>query len=174
MDDAGVWRRRRGVSITRGAVVLAWLALASVLVALSWSGSSSAAAPAPSFVDALGTTFAALVIVPAVWCTPVGAVLDHHLSRFGAPAMALIHAVGCIAAFVVTMTVMTLVSTVYNSDNLETFALLALFLLPPTLTIGFLLALLVSDSFPRNPGRGLSGVAPAFRALAGGQRSVRG
>lgn len=174
MADAGVWRRRRGASIVRGAVVVGWLALASTILAWSWSGSSSESATVPSFGAALATTLAALLIVPAVWCIPVGAVLDHHLSRYGALALALIHAIGCIAAFVVTMTAMTLVSTVYNSDILETFALLAMFFLPPTLVIGYLLAMLVPGSFPRHPRRGLSGVSPAFRALAGGRRGVRG
>ena len=114
MADAGVWRRRRGASIVRGAVVVGWLALASTLLAWSWSGSSSESATAPSFGAALATTLAALLIVPAVWCIPVGAVLDHHLSRYGALALALIHAIGCIAAFVaVSYTHLTL-PTIYS------------------------------------------------------------
>ncbi len=158
----------------RGAVVVGWLALAATVMAWSWSGSSSEFETVPSFGAALATTLAALLIVPAVWCIPVGALLDHHLSRYGAVALALIHAIGCVAAFVVTMTVMTLVSTVYNSDNFETFALLAMFFLPPTLVIGYFLAMLVPRSFPRHPGRGLSGVSPAFRALVGGREGIRG
>jgi len=174
MADADVWRRTRRASFVRGAVVLAWLTAASALAALAWSTNSVAAASTPSFTEALAATFPALVIVPAVWCIPVGAVLDHHLSRFGALAVALIHAIGFIVAFVIVMTIMTIGATVSGSDIPQEFALLAMFLLPPTLTIGFLLAMLVPRSFPRRPGRRLPTVAPAFRALAGGWRGVRG
>ena len=174
MADAEVWRRRRSASIARGAVMLAWLGIASVLVAMAWSSGSSATAPTPSFGEALVTTFAALVIVPAVWCVPVGAAIDHHLSRYGALAVAAIHAAGCIVAFVVVMTVMTVWATASGSDIPQVFALLGLFLLPPTLLVGYLVAMLVPGSFPRRQGRGLSGLAPAIRAIAGGWRGLRG
>ena len=179
MADADVWQRPRRVSLARGAVVLAWLAGAAVLLALAWSADSAwsagSSAPAPpSFAEALATTFAALVIVPLVWCAPIGAVLDHHLSRFGALAVGLIHAAGCFVAFVVVMIVMTVGATVTGNDIPQEFALLAMFLLPPALVLGVLLAMVVPGSDPRHPGRGVSGVAPALRALAGGWRGVRG
>ncbi len=146
---------------------MGWLALAATLLAWNWSQSSPEFEIVPSFDAALATALAALLIVPAVWCIPVGALLDHHLSRYGAVALALIHAIGCLVAFVVTMTAMTVVSTVYNSDSLETFALLAMFFLPPTLVIGYFLAMLVPGSFPRHPSRGPVGGFACVPGLGG-------
>lgn len=161
----------------RGGMVFAWLGAVAALLAVAWSSGSSGSSadlPPQSFGGALATTLAALVIVPALWCVPIGAAIDHYLSRFGALAVAVIHALGCILAFMLVMTTVTVGAAVTGGDIPQDFALLALFLLPETLLVGYLLAMLVPGSFPRHPGRRWSGLAPALRAIGAGWDGILG
>ncbi|PKQ25272.1 MAG: hypothetical protein CVT64_10620 [Actinobacteria bacterium HGW-Actinobacteria-4] len=162
MDSEQVWRRRWSVTALRGLVALTftmvWALGGIAVVQIVGSGGTG-----PDWQDYRGVVLVFLA-VPVMWLVPLGGVLDHYLSRWGATVVALVHVAGGVWTFLVVLMVAVVAFSRGPAEEAPSaFAIVLAGTYAPWMVAGFLVAWLVPGSFPRGGGLVLS----RFRRLRG-------
>ncbi len=116
--------------------------------------------------------FGLLSIVPTLWYLGGGALADHFISRFGALATLLAHAVGNVISFVLVLIGLYVGAIIGDQGLGGPFAFLWVLVVPVFTVVAFVLAWLVPGSFPRGRGLALDGTRLAWRWLRSVMRHI--